>query len=51
MKRSHIVDGLIKMVSVVEKVIETNRKSQNKADSKQNIMNQFGFTELQAEAL
>jgi topoisomerase-4 subunit A len=51
MKRSHIVDGLIKMVSVVEKVIETIRKSQNKADSKQNIMNQFGFTELQAEAI
>ena len=50
-QRSHIVEGLIKMVSVVEQVIETIRHSNNKADSKVNIINRFGFTELQAEAI
>ncbi|WP_026399982.1 DNA topoisomerase IV subunit A [Acholeplasma equifetale] len=51
MKRNHIVEGLIKMTSVVEEVIKIIRQSKNKADSKINIMNRFGFTELQAEAI
>lgn len=51
MKRNHIVDGLIKMTSVVEEVIQTIRKSENKSQSKINIQNKFGFSELQAEAI
>lgn len=50
-KRLHIVDGLIKMVDVVDEVIKTIRASKNRADSKINIMNNFGFTDLQAEAI
>ncbi len=50
-KRNHIVDGLIMMVSVVDEVIDTIRKSANKVDSKINIQNKFGFSELQAEAI
>ncbi len=50
-KRFHIVDGLIKMTSVVEPVIQTIRSSENKADAKVNIQEKFGFTELQAEAI
>ena len=50
-KRNHIVDGLIQMASVVSEVIEVIRKSKNKADSKQNIQERFGFSELQAEAI
>ena len=50
-KRLHIVDGLIKMVSIVDEVIKTIRASKNRADSKQNIMNNFGFSDLQAEAI
>ena len=50
-KRQHIVDGLIKMVSVVDEVIAIIRKSENKADSKNNIQKRFGFTDLQAEAI
>ncbi len=51
MKRQHIVEGLIKMVSVVEAIIKIIRQSQNKAKSKENIMKAFGFTDLQAEAI
>ncbi len=50
-KRLHIVDGLIKMVSILDEVIATIRASKNKADSKQNIIAKFGFTEEQAEAI
>lgn len=50
-KRQHIVLGLIKMVSVLEEVITIIRKSNNKTESKENIKNRFGFTEIQAEAI
>src|SRR5690554_132677 len=50
-KRAHIVDGLIKMVSVLEEIINIIRKSNNKTDSKENIKTRFGFTEIQAEAI
>lgn len=50
-KRLHIVSGLIKMVDIVEEVIKTIRHSKNKANSKDNLMKQFDFTELQAEAI
>ncbi len=50
-KRLHIVEGLIKMVDIVDEVIKTIRASKNRADSKENIMKNFGFTDLQAEAI
>lgn len=50
-KRLHIVEGLIKMVSILTEVIQTIRKSSNKADSKVNLMAKFGFSEEQAEAI
>lgn len=50
-KRLHILEGLIKMVSILDQVIKTIRYSKNKADAKVNIINFFGFTEEQAEAI
>lgn len=50
-KRLHIVEGLIKMVDIVSEVIACIRASKNKADSKQNLVAQFGFSEEQAEAI
>ncbi len=50
-KRLHIVLGLIKMVSILDEVINTIRQSKNKQDSKNNIMKKFDFSELQAEAI
>lgn len=49
--REHIVQGLIKAVSVLDEVIQTIRQSKNKADSKKNIMAKFDFTDIQAEAI
>ena len=50
-KRQHIVAGLIKMVSVIDEVVEIIRKSEDKADSKKNLIERFGFSEEQVEAI
>jgi len=50
-KRQHIVAGLIKMVSVIDQVVEIIRKSEDKGDSKKNLVAKFGFSEEQVEAI
>lgn len=50
-KRLHILEGLIKMITILEEVINVIRKSKNKAHAKENIIKQFAFTEEQAEAI
>lgn len=50
-KRLHIVDGLTKMISIVDEVIAVIRASKNKADSIENLVKRFDFTEVQAEAI
>lgn len=49
--RVHILDGLVKAVSIIDQVVACIKASKNKADSKTNLMNKFGFTEPQAEAI
>lgn len=49
--RQHIVQGLIKAMSILDQVIKTIRGSKDKKDAKQNLVSQFDFTELQAEAI
>ena len=49
--RQHIVEGLIKAMSILDQVIKTIRGSKDKKDAKQNLVDQFDFTELQAEAI
>lgn len=50
-KRQHIVDGLIKALSILDEVIATIRGSKDKKDAKNNLVIQHGFTEEQAEAI
>lgn len=49
--RLHIVEGLLKAVSILDEVIETIRASKNKADSITNLIKRFAFTEEQATAI
>ena len=48
-KRLEICQGLIKMVSILDEVIATIRASENKANAKENLIEKYGFTEVQAE--
>lgn len=50
-ERQHIVEGLIKAISILDEVIETIRGSKDKKDAKQNLMQKYGFTEPQSEAI
>ncbi len=47
--RMHIVEGLIKAISILDEVIATIRKSKNKADAKVNLQEKYDFTERQSE--
>ena len=49
--RLHIVEGLIKAISILDQVIVTIRASKDKRDAKTNLETQFGFTEIQSEAI
>jgi len=50
-KRLHIVDGLIKCISILDEVIKVIRASKNKSDAKNNLVEKFEFTLEQAEAI
>ena len=50
-KRLHIVDGLIKCLSILDEVIKVIRNSKNKSDAKDNLVKEFEFTYEQAEAI
>ena len=50
-KRSHIVEGLVKMTSVIDEIVKIIRNSKNKQQSKENIIEAFQFSEIQAEAI
>ena len=49
--RLHIVEGLIKMLSILDQVIAAIRASSDKGDAKRNLVKQFDFSEAQAEAI
>ncbi|WP_346235841.1 DNA topoisomerase IV subunit A [Lysinibacillus telephonicus] len=49
--RLHIVEGLIKAISILDEVIVTIRSSKDKRDAKINLETKFGFTEVQSEAI
>ncbi|EKY29459.1 DNA gyrase/topoisomerase IV, A subunit [Clostridium celatum DSM 1785] len=50
-KRFHIVEGFIKAIDVLDEVIKTIRESKSKKDAGLNLIEKFGFTEIQAEAI
>ncbi len=50
-KRLHIVDGLIKCISILDEVIKVIRGSKNKSNAKENLVAKFEFTMEQAEAI
>jgi topoisomerase-4 subunit A len=50
-KRLHIVEGIIKMMDVLDEVIAMIRVSKNKKDAKKKLSKTFSFTDEQAEAI
>lgn len=50
-RRLHIVEGLIRVISILDEVIALIRASENKVDAKENLKVSYEFTEEQAEAI
>ena len=50
-QRLHIVEGLIKALSILDKVIKTIRASKNRKGAKENLVKEYNFTPEQAEAI
>lgn len=48
-KRMHVVEGMIKAISILDAVIKTIRASKNKADAILNLQKEYDFTEIQAD--
>lgn len=49
--RQHIVEGLMKALSILDQVIATIRASKDKRNAKDNLISKFQFSEAQAEAI
>ena len=49
--RSHIVEGLLKALDILDEVIQTIRRSQRVETARANLMRSFGFTQVQAQAI
>ncbi|MCL6570855.1 MAG: DNA topoisomerase IV subunit A [Bacillus sp. (in: Bacteria)] len=51
MERQHIVEGLMKALSILDEVIATIRVSKDKRDAKDNLISKYAFSESQSEAI
>ncbi len=49
--RAHILEGLLKALDHLDEVITTIRSSQTPAEARERLMANFGFTEVQADAI
>ncbi len=50
-RKCHILEGLMRAISVLDEVITIIRSSKDKADAKANLMKRFDFSDAQAEAI
>ncbi len=50
-ERAHIVEGLLRALDILDDVIRTIRNSQRVDTARNNLMSNFGFTEIQAQAI
>ncbi|MCC2686104.1 MAG: topoisomerase subunit, Gram-positive/DNA gyrase, subunit, partial [Paenibacillaceae bacterium] len=49
--RAHVVEGLVKALNILDEVIATIKASKNRQDAQKNLVEQFGFTDRQADAI
>ncbi len=50
-KRHHIVEGFMKAIDILDDILATIRASKSKQDSEKNLIERFGFTAPQAQAI
>ncbi len=50
-QRAHILEGLLKALDILDEVIATIRRSQRVDTARTNLMHEFKFTQIQAQAI
>ncbi len=50
-ERAHILEGLVKALSVIDKIIATIKKSKDKENARENLIKNFKLTPVQADAI
>jgi len=50
-ERAHILEGLVKAISIIDKIIALIKKSKDKDEAKEGLMKKFKFTEAQTNAI
>ena len=50
-KRAHILEGLLKALDVIDEIIATIKQSRTPQEARENLVQKFGFTEIQANAI
>ncbi len=50
-ERAHILEGLVKAIDIIDKVIALIKKSKDRAEAKDGLIKKFKFTEIQANAI
>jgi len=51
LKRAHILEGLLKAIDIIDEIIDHIRASKNVDEARQGLVDKFGFTEVQAQAI
>lgn len=49
--RAHVLEGLVKALNILDEVIAAIKASKNRLDAQNNLVERFGFTERQADAI
>ena len=49
--RSHILEGLLKALDIIDEIIELIRSSETPPIAKKGLVDQFGFTDVQAQSI
>lgn len=50
-KRFHVVEGFIKAIDILDEIITTIRASKSKKEAHERLVDSFGFTDIQADAI
>lgn len=50
-ERAHILEGLVKALATIDKIISTIKKSKDRSDAHQNLVKNFKLTDIQANAI
>ena len=50
-KRAHLLEGFLKAIDIIDEIIQLIKKSKTVDEARQGLMDRWGFSELQAQAI